>query len=226
MRKSAAPPLTAEGSRGITVQVAKMKVKLIFAILISAVMLVSISQIFSIPPYAGDIFPVYRSGYFNELERGFGVITDSFVGIKSMAKPEYAWIFLNDTSIAHDMDIRVYDHRGYHVPAPGEKSGKQDKKVYEVINRLGPSIHSEIRGGRYYSVIPLTARGECKFCHTRWNRRDVIGALSFSRPYNATVYYSSERIIIFVLITIILGALLYAVLRWDPGKNIKELFDK
>jgi len=203
-----------------------MKVKLIFAILISLLMAVSISQIFSIPPYAGDIFPVYKSGYFKELDRGFGVIADSFLGIKSMSKPEYAWIFLKDTGISHDMKITVYDYRGYAVPAPGEKGSRPDKRIYEVINRVNPAPRSEIRGGRYASVIPLTARGECRFCHTRWNRREVIGAISFERSYDATVYYSSERIIIFVIITAVLGALLYAVLRWDPGRNIKELFDK
>ncbi|HNW28138.1 MAG TPA: hypothetical protein PKN50_06675 [Spirochaetota bacterium] len=203
-----------------------MKVKLIFALLISLLMAVSISQIFSIPPYAGDIFPVYKSGYFRELDRGFGVITDSFLGIKSMSKPEYAWIFLKDTGISNDMMISVFDYRGYAVPAPGETGGRQDKKIYEVINQLNPAPHTEIRGGRYVSVIPLRARGECRFCHTRWNRREVIGALRFERSYDATVYYSSERIIIFVIITIVLGALLYAELRWDPGKNIKELFDK
>ncbi|HOT44741.1 MAG TPA: hypothetical protein PLM53_07160 [Spirochaetota bacterium] len=203
-----------------------MKVKLIFALLISFLMAVSISQIFSIPPYAGDIFTVYRSGYFRELDRGFGVIADSFIGIKSMSKPEYAWIFLKDVGVNNDMRISVYDYRGYAVPAPGEKGSRQDRKVYEVINRLNPVPHSEIHGGRYVSIIPLTARGECRFCHTRWNRREVIGALGFERPYDAVVYYSSERVIIFVIITIVLGALLYAVLRWDPGRNIKELFDK
>ncbi len=203
-----------------------MKVKIIFVILISLLMAISISQIFSIPPYAGDIFPVYKSGYFKELDRGFGVITDSFIGIKSMAKPEYAWIFLADTGIAHDMTIRVYDYRGYAVPAPGEKGSRQDKKIFKVINQIKPSAYSEIHGRRYFSVIPLAARDECRFCHTRWNRREIIGALSFDRPYDATVYYSSERIIIFILITILLGVLLYSVVRWDPGKNIKELFDK
>ncbi|MBP7738212.1 MAG: hypothetical protein KA369_19710 [Spirochaetes bacterium] len=203
-----------------------MKVKIIFIVLISVLMAISASQIFTIPPYAGDIFPVYRSGYFSELDRGFGVIADAFVGIKSMAKPEYAWIFLADTGIAHDMTIKVYDYRGRLVTAPGEKSARQDKKIYGIINRIKPSIHSEIRGGRYFSVIPMKSRGECAFCHTRVNRRDVIGALSFERPYDAHIYYSSERIIIFILITMALGALLYPVARWNPGKNIKELFDK
>jgi hypothetical protein len=203
-----------------------MKVKIIFAILISVLMLVSFSQIFSIPPFAGDIFTVYKSGYFKELDRGFGVITDSFVGIKSMARPEYAWIFLSDIELAHEMKIQVYDYRGYRVPAPGEKVGTPDRDILKVMTVLKPTIHSEISGNRYISIIPLSGRGECKFCHNRWNSREVIGALRFERNYNAGIYYSSERIIIFTIITMILGGILYALLKWDPGKNIKELFDK
>jgi len=203
-----------------------MKVKIIFAVLISALMLVSISQIFSIPPYAGDILSIYKSGYFRELDRGFRVIADSFVGIKSMARPEYAWIFLSDVGIAHEMKIGVYDHRGYRVPAPGEKTGSPDREVLRVMGAPKPAMYSEVSGSRYISVIPLAARGECRFCHKQWNSREVIGALRFERRYDAGIYYSSERIIIFIVITIFLGGLLYALLRWDPGKNIKELFDK
>jgi hypothetical protein len=203
-----------------------MKIKIIFALLISFLLLVSMSQIFSIPPYAGDIFPVYKSGYFKELDRGFSVTYDSFIGIKSMARPEYAWIFLSDMEIAHQMKIRVYDYRGYRVPAPGEKLGDPDGGILRVINAINPKPATEIRNGRYVSIVPAVARGECRFCHTRWNSRDVIGAVSFERDYDSRIYYSSERIIIFIAISMILGALLYAVLRWDPGKNIKELFDK
>lgn len=203
-----------------------MKVKIIFAVLIAGLMVLSITQIFPVPPFADDIFPLYKSGYFNELDRGFGVITDSFIAIKSMARPDYAWIFLSDAGVKHDMKIAVYDYRGYRVPAPGEKIGRPDRDVLRVMNALAPKAHSEIRSGRYCSVIPLFAHGECKFCHTRWNRREVVGALGFERAYDAAVYYSAERKIIFIILTVLLGGLLYAVVRWDPGKNIKELFDK
>lgn len=203
-----------------------MKVKHVFAGLIAFLLLVSISQIFSIPPYAGNVFPVYKSGYFDEIERGFGVIADSFIGIKTMARPDYAWVFLSDIEKAHGMRIRVYDHRGRHVPAPGEVRGGPDPSIVQVLNGLEPSVRSEVRGGKYFTVIPVPERGECRFCHAPRNGRVMIGALSFERDYDARIYYSSERIIIFVSLSIILGALLYAVVRWDPGRNIKELFDK
>lgn len=203
-----------------------MKVKIIFSILLAALMLVSLSQIFSIPPYAGDIFPVYKSGYFKELDRGFKIVTDSFIGIKSMARPEYAWIFLSDVGIAQDMTITVYDYNGFRIPAPGEKSGSPDRKVLAAINAMRPAAVSETDGGRYVSIVPVFSRGECRFCHSGGNRRSIIGALRFERRFDAMVYYTSERILIFVCITTVLGLLLYALVRWDPGKNIKELFDK
>ena len=189
-------------------------------------MLISIAQIFSIPPYAEDVFPLYKSGYFDELERGFDIITDSFLAIKSMARTEYAWIFLSDIEKTHDMSIRVFDYRGYHVPAPGEKSDLPNEAILKLINSMKPGIRSEVHGSSYKSVIPVKIRGECKFCHTRWNKREVVGAISFERKYDSAIYYSHERIIIFICIAIILGGCLYGVVRWDPGKNIKELFDK
>lgn len=203
-----------------------MKVKIIFSVLIAALMLISIAQIFPVPPHAGDVFPLYRSGYFSELDREFGIITDSFLGIKSMARPEYAWIFLEDIGVKHNIGITVYDYRGSRVPAPGEKTGNPDREVLKVMNSLTPKTNSEIRNGRYCSIMPLIARGDCRFCHTKWNRREVVGAIRFERDYDAMIYYSSERKIIFIILTVMLGGLLYAVVRWDPGKNIKELFDK
>ncbi|MBN2079117.1 MAG: hypothetical protein JW838_09120 [Spirochaetes bacterium] len=203
-----------------------MKVKYFFVALIALLLLVSISQIFSIPPYAENIFPVYKSGYFEELERGFGIVTDSFIGIKKMARPDFAWVFLSDIEKAHGMKIRVYDHRGRYVPAPGEVRGGPDPTVVEVLSGLDPDVRSEVRGGKFFTVIPVPERSECRFCHSPRNGRGMIGALSFERGYDAGIYYSSERIIIFISLSIILGALLYAVIRWDPGRNIKELFDK
>ncbi len=203
-----------------------MKVKHVFAALISLLLLVSISQILPIPPFAGDIFPVYKSGYFRELDRGFKIVADSFSGLKTMARPEYAWIFLNDIEIADDMKISVYDHRGYRVPVPGEKAAHPDPQIVKIMNSLKPTVRSEIKGNSYISILPIYLKGECKFCHKQWNKREVVGALRFERKFDAMVFYSAERIIIFLLISILLGGLLYAVVRWDPGKNIKELFDK
>jgi len=124
------------------------------------------------------------------------------------------------------MSIAVFDRHGYLVPVPGEKKGGRDSEVLEVINAARPSMKTETRGGRYRAVIPFVARSECRICHRSMNERGVVGAMRFERAYDAHVYYSLERVMIFTVIAIILGALLYAILRWDPGKSVKELFDK
>ena len=125
------------------------------------------------------------------------------------------------------MNITVYDYTG--IPRPGaRREGRPaGPKGTSGVNATRPAaVFGNRTAADIYRSYRSSARGECRFCHSRWNRREVIGALSFERRYDATVYYSSERIMIFMLITMVLGLLLYALVRWDPGKNIKELFDK
>ena len=73
-----------------------MKIKYMYIVFVVILLIISIFQIFSIPPYAGNIFSVYKSGYFKELDNGFQVTIDSFLNIKMMSRPVYAWIFLKD----------------------------------------------------------------------------------------------------------------------------------
>lgn len=79
-----------------------MKIKYVFTILISILILVSLSQIAPIPPYADAVRPFYKSGYFRELDREFSIIADAFIAIKSMSRPEYAWVYLNDVASSHN----------------------------------------------------------------------------------------------------------------------------
>lgn len=189
-------------------------------------MIISLSQVFSIPPYSDDIFAVYKSGYFSELEKEFKIIRDSYINIKIFGEPVYAWIFLSDISERHGIKIKVYDQIGYQVTAPGERTDKRNKQVAGILNTIKPDIYSEVREGKYFSIIPVFAENRCKFCHQNLSNKNVIGALSFESDYNAHVYYSAERIIIFLLITIGLGIMLFIILMWDPERKIKELFDK
>ena len=103
-----------------------MNIKYILIIFISVLILISILQIFSIPPYAEDIFKVYKSGYFVELEKGCEIIKDSFLDIKMMSKPVYGWIFVSDMKKKHGISIKVFDYRGREVTAPGEIGNFQD----------------------------------------------------------------------------------------------------
>ena len=48
-----------------------MKLKIAIITAISIPLLISILQILPVPPYAGNLFPLFRSGYFVELDRQF-----------------------------------------------------------------------------------------------------------------------------------------------------------
>ena len=203
-----------------------MKIKYVYLALIIILLIISISQIFTIPPYAGDIYTVYKSGYFKELDRGFGVTIDSFLNIKMFSKPVYGWIFLEDMRKKFNTNIKVYNNKGLEIPAPGETEASKDKNIIKIINSINPQNYSVIQNGKYYSAIPIFLEDRCRFCHTSTNKKNIAGIMTFERDYDAFIYYSSERIIIFVIISLVLMLLLYLIIKWDPGKVIKELFDK
>ncbi len=187
---------------------------------------ISFTQVFSVPPYADDVYPAYRSGYFRELERQMAVIADSFLSVKTMSRAAYAWVFLNDVQMHHGITINVYDHRGMLVPVPGEEKDIPDKDVLEVLHSVNPEPVFFIEGNLYHGIIPFSKQDRCVFCHKNTAPNDTIGILSFSREYDSHVYYSSERVLIFVLITLGITLLVILVARWQPGVRVKELFDK
>ncbi len=202
-----------------------MRIKYFFITLLIILIILSISQVISIPPYSDDIFKVYKSGYFDEIEKEFEIIKDSFIGIKTLSKPVYGWIFLSDIEKRYKIDINVYDLKGRIVKAPGKRDGMGSDMVLKVLNSDGNNTLSEIRFGKFYSVMPILSRKECKFCHRGTSNAEKIGAISFERDYDGHIYYSAERMIIFILITIVLSIMLFFIYKWDPEKKIKEMFD-
>ncbi|MCU0847906.1 MAG: hypothetical protein MUD12_08465 [Spirochaetes bacterium] len=203
-----------------------MKFKYILIGLISFLLLISISQIFNIPPYADDIFLIYKSGYFNELDREFIIIKDSFVAVKTLGKPEYGWIFLDDMEKKHGMKLTVYNRDGYLITAPGKKNETADLMIKNILAIKGNDIHHDIGPMKYRAVMPVTGDSSCGFCHKNIEKKPVIGAIRIERNYDAHVYYSAERILIFIFTSIILLAGLFFIVHWEPAKNVKELFDK
>jgi hypothetical protein len=202
-----------------------MKIKIILITVTALLLVISLLQVLPLPPYAGDIAPLYRSGYFLELDRQFEVIRDAFLGIKMMGRPEYAWIFLDDMKKGHGLAASVYNSRGEAVKAPGEASPGVDPVVISLVNSANPRTISEVRGGRYYAALPVSAADRCRFCHAQ-RPGSLVGVLTFERDFDAHVYYTRERVIIFSMISLVLVILLAALARWDPEKKIKELFDK
>ena len=203
-----------------------MKIKYLFVGIISLLMVISISQIFSIPPYGEDIFPLYKSGYFSELDKNFKIVRDSFLEIKTLKDPINAWIYLDSIKKKYNITVKAYDYRGYEVISPRIKAKEANKRVLKQISSIDPEITSHVEYGKYFSSFPLIMETKCSICHTRKNECGVIGVLTFERKYDAHIYYSAERILLFLFITILLGVMLFALLRWDPVKKIRELFDK
>lgn len=202
-----------------------MKVKFLYIIFLSVLLAISISQIFMIPPYAGDIFQIYKSGYFKELDKEFNIITDSFVNIKMMSRSAYAWIFLKDMQKKHSITINVYNANGLKIPAPGETRSSNDERALRIINSPEPKEFSQVKDNKYYAAFPVFLEDRCKFCHER-NSKNLAGVITFERGFDSHIYYSSERTIIFILISLVLILLLYYIIRWEPGRAVKELFDK
>jgi hypothetical protein len=203
-----------------------MKIKFVYITFVLILLIISIAQIFSIPPYAGNIFSFYKSGYFKELDNGFEVAVDSFLNIKMMSRPDYAWIFLKDLQKKNNMNIKIYNSKGFEVPAPGENFVSDDDNVSKILNSLNPQSFSRIINNRYYSAIPVFVEDRCRFCHANINKKNVAGVITFERDYDSHIYYSSERVIIFSVISLVLLILLYFIIRWEPAKAVKELFDK
>ncbi len=202
-----------------------MKLKYTLITFVFVLLSISVSQVFRIPPYAEDIFSIYRSGYFSELDREFKIISDSFLEIKSKSEPVYGWLYLRRISEREEIEICVFNRTGYLIDKPGKRGGRRDNDVVSVMKSFRPEPVSGIKGSQYFSIIPLSAEKRCLICHRGINRGDLLGAISFRRDYDAHIYYSSERILIFLLISISLLGALYFLARWEPGKKIKEMFD-
>jgi len=203
-----------------------MKVKYLFIAIISVLMIISISQIFSIYPYAEDILPSYKSGYFRELDRKCAVIRDSFISIKSMSKPVYGWIFLDDIKTAQAISVNVYDRAGFHIPLPGEKSSVPGNDIVKFLSENGSDLSSRVHNGKYYTIMAVKYEKKCYYCHDHGKNTEIAGVMTFEQDFDAHIYYSLERIIIFLVISIILAGVLFLLVRWEPVRNIKEMFDK
>ncbi len=202
-----------------------MIVKRVLIVMLALLWSISFIQIFSVPPYIGDIFAVYKSGYFKELERNMYIITDSFLHIKTMSKAEYAWIYLNDVQNRFNISINVYDALGNFVKAPGMAEMNNNTTVMNIVHDIKPEPKFTVIGRHYSGIIPVYRKPECNFCHQP-SQKPLLGVISFAIPFDGYIYYTSERIILFTVITFAISILLFVVIRWNPYKDIKELFSK
>ncbi len=203
-----------------------MKIKNILLAVNTFLLLVSISQIFSIPPFASDIFSVYKSGYFTEIDNSFRVIIDAFSAVKTNGRTEAGWVYLSDIEKTNGIKAAVYSKKGERVIAPSYYDNNKNSDIIKVLTAVNPETETRLVSGLYKSIIPAKAEKKCLICHTSFRENEVIGAFYFERKFNASIYYTSERIILFSLISLFLLILLILTARWDPERQIKELFDK
>ncbi len=202
-----------------------MKIRFVIIFSLFLLLGISILQLFNVPPYAGDVYSLYRSGYFVELDRQFQLIRKAFIDLKTMSRPEHAWIFLKDIEEDQDIRVRVYDGDGRGVPAPGRKEGGVNANVALFLDSDNSGLKTTVSGKTYRALLPVPWRERCAFCHDRPEGK-MLGAMEFERTFNARIYYSSERIIIFTIISIVIAVLIIILLKWDPHREVKELFDK
>jgi len=203
-----------------------MKVKLSFFIIILFLIIVSMFQIFSLPPFADQLYPVYESGYFKEIRQNQEVIRDAFLEIKIHGRSEAAWLFLKNLKADHNIKGKVYNRRGQLVTSPGEKEQDIESDVSAYLKKNEDTVVSSISMNRFSSLLPLKADNRCGFCHKKAKNGEIIGVLHLDNAFDAHIYYTGERIFIFLLIICALGGLLFLLLKWEPEGKIKEMFDK
>jgi hypothetical protein len=193
---------------------------------VSLLFVISTVQIFSVPPFAGDIADLYRSGYYSELDRGFDAVTLSFLSIKSMSGADYAWVYLADVRGELAIETSVFDSAGAHVPSPGTRGTSVDPEIAAMAGLGTKERRSFVSGSEYRSIVPVIYQPKCLLCHRKGTVGGVAGYMAFKRDSNPKIYYSAERAMIFTVISAFLGLLMFITFRWDPGRNLKDLFDK
>lgn len=203
-----------------------MKIKFFLVVFLLILLIISLAAVFNIP-YHYTLFPsLYKSGYFENIDKKYEIITESFIGIKILTKPEYAWIFIDDIEKKHQIEIKVYNKKGGEVYTPGYHDDLSDSRVVNVINSPDDKGFTDVGYGYYERIIPVKAEKRCIFCHRKEKEGELIGLIRFKGHYESAVYQSKERSVLFSAISLLIVVILIQVLRWNPYGRVKELFDK
>ena len=203
-----------------------MKIKYFFIAIVTLILFLSIAQTFSIFPYAEDVLPLFKSGYFAEIDRSFELEADSFIRIKMYTQPVLAWAYLSDIEKKHGIIASVYNDKGQLVEAPGIAQNQYNPEVTKILQSGIPKMSYYVRGGKYYAALPIEAKKECGFCHRSKLQNGTIGVITFERDIDSRTYFTFEKRLFFIFLSVALLVLLFAVILWDPERKVKELFDK
>lgn len=200
-----------------------MTKKIILAV-VGLLLIISLVQIFPVPPYGEDIYPLYRSGYFHELDRLNRVVVYSFLAIKMYRSAEYGWIYLQDLE-KEGMVVTVYDAQGRLITAPGTRPGPRDDRIGRFISSRNTKA-AILRDGRYQTLLRVEAEERCLICHRQSSRGATLGIMEIDQGADSMAYYSRERVLLFIGLSLLLLALFVLVKRWKPDSDINKLFDK
>ena len=201
-----------------------MRIKYFFICVNIIFLLASVFQMLPISLYTDDMGSLYKSGYFKELEKKCLITTDAFISVKSMSSnPAYAWVFLADVE-KRGLKVYVCDSESRIVKAPGITSELYGSRQFFLSD--DNNVESFTRFGKYYARVDCIKKGECSPCHSRVRDGELIGSLYFERDYDAHIYYSLERSLIFGVLSVCLGLALFFLFKWVPAGHIKEMFDK
>lgn len=196
-----------------------MKIKHLLAAVNCVLILAAVIEMLPVPPQADTVLPVYKSGYFRELDEKCLAAAEGFLAVKTLgSRPGFAWTFLEDLNASLGLKVSVYDSKGRLVPFPGSFSRGTDEDVRLMLSHINPKIRSKADGGIYKTLVPMEKKAECGICH-KGSRGSLLGILAFEQNYDAYMYYSKERIPLFGGAAIALIIALFFILRFDSGIN-------
>lgn len=200
-----------------------MKLKKLFIVLDILCIAWAAANMLPFSPFSDEKKSLFKSGYFLELEEKCLVAGKGFTAVKTAGKePASAWVFLKNLESA-GLSVSVSDRKGREVPAPG-LSGRTVPDIQEYIRTGREGMWSFFTEGRFRTVMPLHKKPECGFCHGAVKDGSCAGYLIIDQDYDAAVYYTRERILVFGGAVLILMILLFFIIRWQPERRILEMF--
>ncbi|HEY1405547.1 MAG TPA: hypothetical protein VF857_02960, partial [Spirochaetota bacterium] len=162
-----------------------MRYKVVLLVFLGLLFIVALAQIFMLYPSAETLFPLYKSGYFSELDRQYRTIANSFTTMKLYGQNEFAWAFLTELAGKENIAIKVYDERGERIVSPGITDMSSDLQVRKMTQSLTAEPIGEVHGNLYYGAIPIFYDKRCLICHKDGKEGKLAGVMTFERTFDA-----------------------------------------
>ncbi len=201
-----------------------MNYKLISALFLIILVAVSLSQVFNIYPHAEDVYPIYRSGYFSELEEKARIIAESYTFLRGV-DPDFADVYIDDIEKRYGIRTRLYSASGASLRVRDAEQRSVSTEALKAILNPGDGAVCGVRDGLFVCNLALPVSSSGGIVHGG-SPSKPSGVLEVMMDYDTGVYYSRERILLFTLTTALLIVALIILVRWRPYDSVKEIFDK